>query len=576
MRKAPSRPKQSSAHVIRGMLGLLAALVLIGCSPREPETVGTEPRLRLVTADQYLNSLHYIFGHGIELQLEFPPFERTDGLLGNSAGIAGISSSQLEQFQRAALSVASQVVSSAHREFLIPCQPAAEDAADETCATEFLSNTGRLLYRRPLEDAELALFVDSAVSGADTLEDFYAGLEIALEAMLLSPDVLFVVERTEPDPDNPGRLRLDAYSLASRLSYFLWNSGPDAGLLDAAASGELQTEDGRERAVERMLASPRLVDGMRAFFDDMFHFNEFRSVSKDSSIYPQFQSATAVAAREQTLRTVINHLIVENKDYRDLFTTRSTFMNPDLAVLEETATPPGWVPYALPSDSQRAGLLTQVSFLSLHAHPGRGSPTLRGKALREILLCQKVPTPPPNVDFSIVNNPDSRYPTQRDRVMAHNENPSCAGCHKIMDPIGLGLENFDGAGSFRATENGVQIDASGTLDGVDFNDALGLAEALRNNPALPECLVQRLYHYSVGGPPAAESQHRAFLDYVNEEFVVDEYRLRDLLRTIALSDAFTRIREPQIPDPDARAPDDEDVRAATPPGGDRQELALKE
>ena len=160
--------------------------------------------------------------------------------------------------------------------------------------------------------------------------------------------------------------------------------------------------------------------------------------------------------------------------------------------------------------------------------------------------------------------------------MAHNENPSCAGCHKIMDPIGLGLENFDGAGSFRATENGVQIDASGTLDGVDFNDALGLAEALRNNPALPECLVQRLYHYSVGGPPAAESQHRAFLDYVNEEFVVDEYRLRDLLRTIALSDAFTRIREPQIPDPDARAPDGEDVRAATPPGGDRQELALKE
>jgi hypothetical protein len=558
------------------MLGLLAALVLVGCSPREPETDGTEPRLRLVTADQYLNSLHYIFGHGIELQLEFPPFERTDGLLGNSAGIAGISSSQLEQFQRAALSVASQVVDPLHREFLIPCRPAAEDAADEACATEFLSNTGRLLYRRPLEDAELALFVDSAVSGANTLEDFYAGLEIALEAMLLSPDVLFVVERTESDPDNPGHLRLDAYSLASRLSYFLWNSGPDAGLLDAAASGELQTEDGRERAVDRLLASPRLIDGMRAFFDDMFHFNEFRSVSKDSSIYPQFQSATAEAAREQTLRTVINHLIVENKNYRDLFTTRSTFMNPDLAVLEEAATPPGWVPYTLPADSQRAGLLTQVSFLSLHAHPGRGSPTLRGKALREILLCQKVPTPPPNVDFSIVNNPDSRYPTQRDRVMAHNENPSCAGCHKIMDPIGLGLENFDGSGSFRATENGVQIDASGTLDGVDFKDALGLAEALRDNPALPECLVQRLYHYSVGGPPAAESQHRAFLDYVNEEFALDEYRLRDLLRTIALSDAFTRIEEPLSPDPAGQVPGGNELQTAVPPDGNRQGLALRE
>lgn len=576
MRSSPPKHQQRSGNVIRGTLGLLAALVLVGCSPREPETDGTEPRLRLVTADQYLNSLHYIFGQGIELQLEFPPFERTDGLLGNSAGIAGISSSQLEQFQRAALSVASQVVGPLHREFLIPCKPAAEDKADEACATEFLSKTGRLLYRRPLEDAELALFVDSAVSGADTLGDFYAGLEIALEAMLLSPDVLFVVERTEPDPDNPGQLRLDAYSLASRLSYFLWNSGPDAELLDAAASGELQTEDGRERAVERMLASPRLVDGMRAFFDDMFHFNEFRSVSKDSSIYPQFQSATAVAAREQTLRTVINHLLMENKDYRDLFTTRSTFMNPDLAVLEETATPHGWVPYTLPDDSHRAGLLTQVSFLSLHAHPGRGSPTLRGKALREILLCQKVPTPPPNVDFSIVNNPDSRYPTQRDRVMAHNENPSCAGCHKIMDPIGLGLENFDGAGSFRATENGALIDASGTLDGVDFKDALGLAEALRNNPALPECLVQRLYHYGVGGPPAAESQHRAFLDYVNEQFALDEYRLRDLLRKIALSDAFARIREPQNPDPTGQVPDSEELQTALPPAADRQELALRD
>ena len=222
MRSPFPKYQQNSGYRSRGMLlGLLAALVLVGCSPREPESQGTQPRVRLVIADQYLNSLHYIFGRGIELQLEFPPFERTEGLLGNSAGIAGISSSQLEQFQRAAVSVARQVVDPAHREFLIPCQPAAEDSADEACATEFLSNTGRLLYRRPLEESELVVFVEAAVSGADTLEDFYAGLEIALEAMLLSPDMLFVVERAEPDPEDPERLRLDAYSLASRLSYFL-------------------------------------------------------------------------------------------------------------------------------------------------------------------------------------------------------------------------------------------------------------------------------------------------------------------------------------------------------------------
>jgi hypothetical protein len=574
MRRSYPKHQQSSGCIARGISGLLMAVVLVGCSPGEPESHGTEPRIRLVTADQYVNSLRYIFGVGIDLRIEFPPFERTEGLLGNSAAVAGISSSQLEQFQGAAATVASQIVDPANRHFFVPCKPAEGGSADKACAAEFLSKTGRLLYRRPLNDTELALFVQNAVSAANRLEDFYAGLEVALEAMLLSPDVLFVVERVEPDPEDPDRLRLDAYSLASRLSYFLWNAGPDAKLLDAAASGELQTEDGRARAVDRMLASPRLVDGMRAFFDDMFRFIEFRKVAKDPAIYPQFQSATAVAAREQTLRTVIDHLITGKKDYRDLFTTRATFMTPDLAILHGIATPPGWVPYTFPPDSQRAGLLTQVSFLSLHAHPGRGSPTLRGAALRETLLCQEVPAPPPNVDFSVVNNPDSHYPTQRDRVMAHIENPSCAGCHKIMDPIGLGLENFDGAGSFRQRENGVQIDASGTLDGVDFEDAIGLAHALRDNPALPECLVQRLFNYSVGGPPAVEALHRAFLDYLNANFAAEEYRLHDLLRTIALSDAFSRIQEPRDSTPGEPMPDN-DERQTTRSEVETQKVELE-
>jgi len=554
--------QSNPGYPMGGVLGLLVAFFLAACSPGEPESPGTEPRVRLVTADQYVNSLRYIFGAGIDLRVEFPPFERTDGLLGNSAAVAGISSSQMEQFQGTAASVARQVVDPANREFLISCKPAVEDAADNDCAAEFLSKTGRLLYRRPLNEAELALFVESAMVGANRLEDFYAGIEVALEAMLLSPDVIFVVDRAEPDPADPARLRLDALSLASRLSYFLWNAGPDAKLLEAAESGELQTEDGRTRAVDRMLASPRLEDGVRAFFDDMFHFNEFRTVTKDPLIYPQYQNATAVAAREQTLRTVINHLVTDKKDYRDLFTTRSTFITPALATLDGLATPPGWVPYTLPSDSYRAGLLTQVSFLSLHAHPGRGSPTLRGMALREILLCQVVPAPPPNVDFSILNNPDSKYPTQRDRVMAHQENASCAGCHRIMDPIGLGLENFDGAGGFRQTENGVPIDASGNLDGVAFEDAIGLAHALRDNPALPECLAQRLYDYSVGGPAAAKDNPREFLNYVNENFAANDYRLHDLLRTIVLSDAFSRIQ-----------PSRDTVRADQVSGSDERQTA---
>lgn len=544
--------KNNAPWLRAGIASVLAAFVLVGCAAKEPESPGTEPRISLVTTDQYLNSLRYIFGPGIDLQIQFPPFERTDGLLANGAAIAGISASQLEQFQSAGATVAAQVVDPAHRDFLVPCKPVAEDAADEACATEFLSKIGRLLYRRPLSEIELTAFVESAGAGAKSLEDFYAGLELALEAMLLSPEVLFVVERTEPDPKDPARVRLDAYSLASRLSYFLWDAGPDDQLLEAAASGELQTKSGRARAVDRMLESPRLIDGMRAFFDDMFAFSSFRTMAKDTAIYPSFTSVTAEAAREQTLRTTINHLVVEKKDYRDLFTTRSSFTTPALAILDATPTLPGWKPYVLPPDSPRMGIVTQVSFLSLHAHPGRSSPTLRGQALREVLLCQHVPPAPAGVDFSIINSPDSHYPTQRDRVNAHLQNVSCAGCHKIMDPIGLALEGFDGDGSFRSEENGVRIDTSGDLDGVKYDNAVGLAQALHDSPGLPRCLVQRIFSYGVGGP--ASKDDRPVLTYLGERFTAGEYRLHDLLRSIVLSDAFSRIKEPQAPAQGEQAP----------------------
>lgn len=544
--------------VRRTLVCLLTAATLVGCSesgPREPETQGTEPRMRLITTDQYVNSLMYVFGSSVHTQGEFSPAERTDGLLANGAAIAGVSASLLEQFQRTAASVAAQVVDEAHRNYLIPCKPASEDAADNICATEFLSKTGRLLFGRALSDSEITVYVASAEAGAESLGDFYKGLATALEGMLISPDLLFILENAEPDPETPGRLRLDAYSIASRLSYFFWNASPDAELLDAAESGELQTEDGLARAIDRMLASPRLYSGMQAFFDDMFAFDDFNTLSKDPLIYPTFTSVTAAAAREQTLRTVLNHLIVNEEDYRDLFTTRSTFISPELAVLYDMPAPSGWTPYTFPPDSLRAGLLTHVSFLALHAHPGRSSPTLRGKALRELLLCQHVPPPPPDVDFSVIMNQNSHYPTQRDRVAAHLENPSCAGCHRVTDPTGLSLENFNGEGRFRLTENEVLIDATGNLDGVEFENVVGLGQALRNNSALPSCLVQRLYSYGSGGATGAKDNQ--ILEYFNERFAADGYQLPDLLRTIGSSDSFTRVTDGWSPAPMEQDPNDE-------------------
>jgi hypothetical protein len=208
----------------------------------------------------------------------------------------------------------------------------------------------------------------------------------------------------------------------------------------------------------------------------------------------------------------------------------------------------GWVPYEFPEDSSRGGLLTQISFLASHAHPARSSPTLRGKALRELVLCQKVPPPPPNVDFSLLEDPDASLKTARERLHVHASNPSCAGCHLITDPMGLALENFDGAGRFRDNENGAELDTSGDLDGFEFTNVDGLNKALHDHPMLPSCIVNRMYSYGVGGM-VSMSTDRQILAYLKEQFIEDGYKVPELLREIALSTAFSQVREPKAPKP---------------------------
>ena len=206
----------------------------------------------------------------------------------------------------------------------------------------------------------------------------------------------------------------------------------------------------------------------------------------------------------------------------------------------------GWTAYEFPADTHRGGMLTQVSFLAAHAHPARSSATLRGKALRELLLCQKVPSPPPNVDFSLLEDPDSSLHTARERLQVHAKNPSCAGCHLIMDPMGLALEKFDGAGQYRDTEKGAAIDTSGTLDGTPFTDIDGLNRALHDHPMLPSCLVKRVYSYGTGGPVSMGSD-RGILAYLDARFARAGYRYPGLLRDVAMSAAFSQVRQPKTP-----------------------------
>jgi hypothetical protein len=369
--------------------------------------------------------------------------------------------------------------------------------------------------------------------------------------MLEAPEFLFRQEAVEPDPDHAGAYRLDAYSKASRLSFFLWNAAPDPELLAAAQNGDLNSSSGLKKQVDRLMASPRLEAGVRAFFGDMLAFDGFSTLAKDTTLYPKFTSQVLRDAQEQTMRTIVDHLLVQKADYRDLFTTNKTFLTPLLASIYkvQASFPEGvqdpWVAFEYPADVPQAGILTEASFVGLHSHPGRSSATIRGKALRTVLLCQKVPDPPGNVNFNLVqdtNNPN--YKTARQRLEAHRTQPSCAGCHKIMDPVGLAMENFDTIGGFRTTENGAPIDASGELDGAKFSDVAGLGKAVHDNPAATACIVNRVYEFGAGHAPN-KSETEWVRGTLAKDFASGGYKFTDLLKDVATSDVFYRASAPQ-------------------------------
>ncbi len=555
--------KLLSSRAYACAVGLAAGFGLAGCSDTSsgrapvktsavasaPQYAGTPARVRRLTQSQYTNTIAYVFGSDLSVGEPFAPLPRTDGLLASGASSTGMTAGEFQQLQRSASSVAAQVVDKGNlgdrtaprRDFLVPCKPQSLENADDACAAKFIRQTGRLLYRHALPDAMVAELTGNAHKGAADLKDFYAGLATVIEGMLLDPGVLLITDSTEPDPAHSGQRRLTSYALASRLSFFLWDAAPDDELLTAAESGALYTKKGRAAAVDRMIASPRLEAGVRAFFDDMFAFEEFAVTAKDPKTYPMITGQTLVDAREQTLRTVVDHLITRKGDYRDLFLTRNTFISPTLAPVYGVPSATGWSAYEFPPDAHRAGLLSQISFLALHSHPARSSATKRGKALRETLLCQKVPAPPPNVDFSAVENPDPTLRTARERLTRHSVNPVCAGCHKITDPIGLALETFDGAGRYRDSEKGVKLDTSGSLDGKTFSSSEGLGAALHDHPQLASCLVKRLYSFGTGGP--LSNSDTPAVDALSAAFAQAGYRVPDLLRMIALSDAFTEVVE---------------------------------
>jgi hypothetical protein len=508
-----------------------------------------------LTPEQYRRSIHDVFGVDIRFDANnVDPGMRDKGLLAVGNRKLTLSAAALEQDDVLTQQIATQVADPKRRAELVDCKPQSEQASDDACADRFFARVGLPLFRRPLTADEVQSYVATQHKAAEQLHSFSAGISAAVAEMLIAPDFLFRIERSTADPARPGAAQLDGYSRAARLSFLLWNTTPDSELLAAAQSGKLMTPQGLQQQVDRLLNSPRLEDGLRAFFTDMLAFSGldndpgFAQLSIDPSFYPKFTLNAMNDAPEQTLRTIVDLLLRKNGDYRDLFITRDTQLTPALAALygvplarsQELGGAIPWVPYRFADNSPYVGILTQVSFLSLHSHPGRSSPTRRGKALREIFLCQNVPPPPGNVDFSLVQNTnDPRYKTVRQRLTAHRSEPMCAGCHKIMDPIGLSFENFDTAAEYRTNENGAAIDASGDLSGKSFDGIKQLTQLIHDDPATTSCLLDRVYAY--GTERNTTPQEQAWLSNLQSQLSKDGVRWRTLMRDITLNPDFYTI-----------------------------------
>ena len=561
--KKPLQILRKGAVVARVLAaGALVSLPMMGpgaaADNADVELQGGPLVMRRLTEEQYRNTIRDAFGD-VSIGGRFEPDARDGWLIAVGAGKATVTPSAFEQYDSMATGIAQQVVSPERRREYLPCAPAAPSAQDDACVRAVVSRIGDILYRRPLTEAEIADKVKIAATGVTQTKDFYYGLQLALTRLLTSPEFLFVQEQAVPDPSHPGGYKLAPQSMATRLSLLLWGSSPDPLLLAAAKKGELDTPEGLAKQVDRMLASPRLERGARAYFADMLMFDKFAALSKDAALYPNYSSDIAKQGQEQTLRTIVDELVTRNGDYRTIFTTNRTFLTPALAsaygvpLQTKWGDFQDWQPVTLPANMSQAGILTEIGFAALHSSSGKTSPTLRGKAVREVILCQEMPPPPPDVDFTKFVNTNAKITSVREAITAHASNPACAGCHKLMDPLGLALENYDTSGHYRQLDASKPIDASGNLDNVAYQDAATFGKAVAENPRTTSCLVNRVYTYAAGRNATANERTWVRTQLL-KDWAADGYKYPALLRRIATNPGFYRVVMPQKPPAQTASP----------------------
>ncbi|MEM9189466.1 MAG: DUF1592 domain-containing protein [Myxococcota bacterium] len=470
------------------LLGSL--LVLSACSSDEAPpaaadiTVSVSSPLRRLTRAEYDRTVRDLLGGERHLTTRFVVDDKLGQFDTNQSAVPML---QVEHYQTAA-----QEISGAMDPVGLAGCPDVDPTANRSCALDWIGRFGTRAFRRPLESWEteslLSVYDAGAVSGRHS-----GGIRLTLEAILQSPQFLYLTELG--DPSNPSRL--SDYELASRLSYFLWGSMPDEQLFAAAEAGVLRSDEGIAGQAERMLRDPRAVESLGQFHVQWLGLDLLPSVDKSETAFPAFTPDLAAAMLEETSRFSAHVLLESDGTYEALLTAPFTVAPPELRPLYGIADDGSSLQRLLPG--RHAGILTHASFLAVHSHRDQTSPVKRGVLIREEVLCQELMPAPPGVD----NSPPevAEGTTTRERFAIHTADPSCAGCHAFIDPVGWSFEHFDAVGQWRDTDEGNPVDATGELVATDIDGPttghLDLLGRLANSSEAHACMTHQWYRYAL-------------------------------------------------------------------------------
>jgi hypothetical protein len=490
------------------------------------------PKLRVLTQLEYTNSLTDLLGP-ISAKLTLPPDTFLGGFTSIGAASVAINASAVGPYETASLAAVGEVFADATRwQKLVGCTPMAD--LSDACVTTFIQSFGKRAFRRDLTDAEVQQWLKVGKDVAQLPGSSAAqGLAAIVSGLLQSPFFLYRIETNKLDATN-GRLKYDGASMATRLAFLLTGHPPSNALLAAAAAGQLDTADGVKTAAAPLLTDSNALDRMEAFFSEYSQSSLVMGAQKSAQLFPSYNAALQSSMFQATELFLKNIVLAPGADVRSIFDSDQTFVDAALAPIYGVSAPAsGFMQIKLAADAGRAGIFGQAGVLAGHSQPDRTSPTRRGVFLLETFLCTTPPPPPGGVNTNLPVDPTQ---TRRAQLEAHRANPTCASCHALFDPLGLGLEHLDAIGAYRATENGIAIDATGTLDGMSFDGAVQLGAAFRQSARAMTCMMSNYYRAANGRADAAPDS--AEVDKLSQTLTAKGYVWRDLVAEFITSDAF--------------------------------------